>query len=122
MSSKLPFKDKFFKLVSSRVSDENHTLDVRKAYLVNIFNLVAILFSLPLGLNALFLSMYPLALTLLGITFILIINHIYLKVTHDQKSAAYVLSGLFFILMTYLVYTGGINQTGYFGYILYLSY
>jgi len=112
MNKNVPFYDFFYKVISNGIKEEEHSEDTRKVYLINIFTFVAILFLLPLGINALLLSSYFIALALLGITFILLVNFIYLRMSYKKNLAAYVISGLFFLLMTYLIYAGGIDQTG----------
>ena len=102
----------FTGFIRSGFTDYNNTEEVRKGYLINMFTFVALFFLLPLGINALLESFYPTAFALLFVSTILIINHIYLKLTHNQILASYVISTLFFFLMTYLIYTGGIYNTG----------
>jgi diguanylate cyclase (GGDEF)-like protein len=106
------FKEHFFKHVRTGIADHNNAEQVRKAYLINIFSFVALLFVFPLGINAYISSLYPLSFALLGITFVLVLNYLYLKVTYNQNIAVYIISGLFFFLMTYLVYAGGVSNTG----------
>jgi len=85
---------------------------VRKAYLVNSFIFLGIIFVLPLGINAIVKEIYILAFCLLLISIILFVTYAYLKVSYDQRTPAYVVSTIFFLLMLYLVNTGGVNNTG----------
>jgi len=105
-------KKHLYKYIRTGISDLDNTEEIRKAYLINIFTFVAILFVFPLGINAYFASLYSLSASLLGIAFILVANYYYLKATHNQNIAAFTVSTLFFILMTYLVYAGGVSNTG----------
>ena len=77
-----------------------------------MFTFVALVFVFPLGINALFEAFYSTGFALLFVSTILIINYIYLNITHNQILASYVVSTLFFFLMIYLVYTGGVSNTG----------
>ena len=110
--TKTPIKEHLFKHIRTGIADYENTEQVRRAYLINIFTFVAILFVFPLGINAYVASLYPLSVSLLGIAFILIVNYLYLKATHNQNIAAFTISALFFMLMTYLVYDGGVSNTG----------
>ena len=83
--TKTPFKEHFFKHIGTGIADHNNTEQVRKAYLINMFTFVAILFVFPLGINAYISSLYPLSFSLLGIAFILVVNYLYLKATHNQN-------------------------------------
>ena len=112
MSMALPLKNRFFKFISIGIADQENTEQVRKTYLINIFSFVALLFLLPLGASSFLSALYPLSFALLGIAFILVLNYFYLKVTHNQNLAAYTISALFFFLMTYLIYAGGVSNTG----------
>lgn len=105
-------KKHLYKHIRTGVANPDNTEEIRKAYLLNIFTFVAILFVFPLGINAYFASLYSLSASLLSIAFILVANYLYLKATHNQNIAAFTISTLFFILMTYLVYAGGVSNTG----------
>jgi len=110
-----PIKDKISKYFHIGVSTQDTMDEIRKLYLINTFNFIAILFVFPFGLNALLNGAYPLAVTLLGISFILTFNYFFLKVSdHPQKKdvSSYIISLLLFILMSYLIYSGGVNNTG----------
>jgi len=108
-------KDKISKYFHSGASTLDSMDEIRKLYLINTFNFIAILFVFPFGLNALLNASYPLALTLLSISIVLTFNYYFLKVSdHPQKKdfASYIISLLFSILMSYLIYTGGVDDTG----------
>ena len=107
------FKAKnFTRFIRSGFTDYKNTEEIRKGYLINMFTFVALFFLLPLGINALLESFYPTAFALFFVSTVLTINYIYLKLTHNQTLASYVVSTLFFFLMTYLLYTGGVHNTG----------
>ena len=112
MNISLPLKNSISRHVSIGITDQESPEQVRKSYLISIFSFVALLFLLPLGTNALIHALYPLSFALLGISFIIVLNYFYLKVSHNQTIAAYIVSGLFFFLMTYLTYAGGVSNTG----------
>jgi len=101
------------KSFNSNVSEYNLTVEkLRKIYLINIFNLIAFIFTFSLGIHALYLSMHILAFILLFVSIILVANYFYLKVAHKINIASGILSSLFFMLFLYLVYTGGVDRTG----------
>lgn len=112
MSMPFLIKNRIIKYFHSGASDYDSTEEMRKIYLINTFNLIAFLFVFPFGMNALYESMYILAFALLSISFILIVNYFFLKFSHKKEIASYVISTLFFILFSYLVYTGGLDNTG----------
>lgn len=112
MSITLYFKNSFSRYIQSGVSDYENAEEVRKAYIINAFTFVGILFVFPLGINAFLASLYPLAFALLSITMILVLNYFYFKVAHHENIAAFAISIMFFLLMTYLVYAGGVSDTG----------
>jgi len=108
----LYFKDKLFHFMHNGVVDKSDTEAIRRIYLINMFTFVGLFFTLPLGINAFCNAMFPLAIALLLISFVLIITFILLKITKNYKHASYAISALFFFLMAYLVYTGGVDHTG----------
>jgi len=110
----VPFfkKNHILKYFHSGAAEYDSTEEIRKTYLVNAFNLIAFLFVFPFGLNALYHSSYMLAFALLSISLILTINYFFLKFSHKKEIASFVISTLFFILFCYLIYTGGVDNTG----------
>ena len=112
MSMPFLIKNRIIKYFHSGASDYDSTEEMRKIYLINIFNLIAFLFVFPFGVNALYESLYMLAFTLLSISFILIVNYFFLKFSYKKEIASFTISTLCFILFSYLIYSGGVNNTG----------
>jgi len=108
----LYLKDKLFHFMHNGVVDKSDTEAIRRIYLLNMFTLVGLFFLFPLGLLALYNSMFSLAFVLIIASFMLSVNFIFLKLTHNYRHASYTISTLFFFLMVYLVYTGGVEKTG----------
>jgi len=105
-------KRNIFAYMSTGVRDPSDTEALRKSYLINSFILFGIIFVFPLGMNALSKGLGPLGLALLLVGFVLLINYYYLKTTYNQLFAAHTVSFLFFVLIMYLVYHGGVENTG----------
>ena len=84
----------------------------RKIHLIQLFNIVALVFIFPLSLNAVFTQQYNIAIPLVILTCLLSLNYYYLKKSSNAIIASHIIAMLFFILMLYLVYTGGIDTTG----------
>ncbi len=83
-----------------------------KKYLIYTFSIVGFIFVFLLGLNGLQTSDYILTTFLLGGSIFLLLNLLYLKMTGNYLYASYIMLYLFFALMVYLVYSGGVNNTG----------
>jgi len=92
-------------------SQENNE-EALKTYLIYIFSLVGFIFVFTLGLKGLYSSNIILTSLLLGGSVVLLLNLFYLKITENNVLSGYVVLYLFFPLMIYLVYTGGIDNTG----------
>ncbi len=110
----IPFliKNRIIKYFHCGASKYDSTEEMRKLYLINTFNLIAFFFVSLFGINALYKSFYMLAFVLFFISFILILNYFFLKFSQKKEIASFVISTLFFILFAYLVYSGGVNNTG----------
>ncbi len=85
---------------------------LHKTNLLQFFNLAALLFVFPLGIKAIFTHDYTLSAFLLSIGFVLIGNYYYLKKSSNTHLASHIITILFFSLFLYLVYAGGIDNTG----------
>jgi len=88
------------------------TNELWKINLIHLFNLIALLFTIPLSLNSIFSHQFNIGLPLLAIAIVILLNHYYLKKSKDINTASHVIAMLFFTLMLYLAYTGGVNNTG----------
>jgi len=85
---------------------------LNKIRLIQLFNLVALLFIVPLSIRSFVTQDYNIALPLLGVGLLMLFNFYYLKISKNETFASHFLSSVFLVLMTYLLYTGGINNTG----------
>lgn len=83
-----------------------------KTHLIYLFNFIALLFVVPLGLQAFFMQTYDIAYPLFTVAAAILFNYYFLKMKKNEEAAAHLLAIVFFILMLYLIYTGGINHTG----------
>jgi len=83
-----------------------------KIHLIQLFNLVALLFLLPFTLKNIVSADYIIAILLLSVVLVIIFNYYYLNKTKNVTFSSHLLSSTFFILMTYLIYAGGVNNTG----------
>ncbi len=86
---------------------------LRKISLIQLFNFIGVVFVTPLGLKAIYGGQYAIAIPLLIAAVVLFANYYYLKESNNEKTTAHVIVTLFFALMLYLTYTGGINNTGH---------
>ena len=98
------FKDGFY-------SHENYE-ETLKVYLIYSFSLIGFVFVFILGLKGFDTSNTILTTFLLGGSVVLLFNIIYLKRTYNYMIAGYIVLYLFFSLMLYLIYSGGVDNTG----------
>jgi diguanylate cyclase (GGDEF)-like protein len=87
--------------------------DIRRVFIINLFASVGVLFTLPLGLVSLFQEKLVLGGFLLLIAFLYAINHVYLRRTHNHALSGNFVIYPLYVLMIYLVYTGGVKGTGH---------
>lgn len=83
-----------------------------KIHLIQLFNLVTLLFILPFTLKNILSADYIVAMLLLAVALVTLFNYYYLKKSENVNFASHLLSSTFFILMIYLIYAGGVNNTG----------
>ena len=105
----------------SGVSDHKDTELLRKVFLINLFGLVGITFLGLLGIVALFQHNYLLSASLLAVTLLYYLNHFILKKTLNYNLASKIILYPLGLLFVYLVYTGGVNNTGIIWIFLYPS-
>lgn len=98
-------------LLGGFYSQEN-TEETLKKYLIYTFSVVGFIFVFLLGLVGITTSDYILTTFFLGGSLLLLINLFYLKITSNHTYAGYIMLYLFFALIIYLIYSGGINNTG----------
>jgi diguanylate cyclase (GGDEF)-like protein len=86
--------------------------DSLKVYLIYTFSIVGFIFTFILGLSSLSSFSYESNVFLLGGALFLLINLAYLKVTDNHFYAGYIMLYLIFVLILYLIYSGGYHNTG----------
>lgn len=93
----------------------NHsfTNSSRRAFIINLFCLVGVLFTAPLGALSLVKGNLLVGGSLLSIATIYTLNHLYLRRTKNYLFSANVILYPLYALMLYLVYSGGVNGTGH---------
>ncbi len=91
---------------------QKRTKNTLKVYLIYMFSIIGFFFTLILGFVGLYNENNTLAFFLLTDAFVLVLNFIYMKITGNYKVASYVILYFFFLLMIYLVYSGGVSNTG----------
>ncbi|HIQ27969.1 MAG TPA: GGDEF domain-containing protein [Sulfurovum sp.] len=98
--------------LSSGFFSPDNIEEALKIYTIYTFSVVGFIFVFILGLLGFSTSDYILTTFLLGGALLLLINLVYLKITANHIYASYMMLYLFFALMIYLVYGGGVNNTG----------
>lgn len=112
-SNKTKNKSAWQKFFYFGIEDESFSENARRILIINLFALVGILFTLPLGVISLFTGRTTLGLFLLLIAILYAMNHIFLRFSQNPSlSGSFVIYPLY-ALMIYLVYTGGMNGTGH---------
>ncbi len=86
--------------------------DTLRQYFIYMFSLVGIAFTLILGLINLSNPNSVLSFLLLCGAFILIVNFMYMMKTNNHHVSSYIVLYFFLVLMLYLVYSGGVSNTG----------
>lgn len=94
-------------------SDDVFSEDIRRVFIINLFASVGVLFTFPLGVGSLIEGEYVLGSVLILIAFLYAINHIYLRRTHNHALSGNFVIYPLYVLMIYLVYSGGVNGTGH---------
>ena len=101
-----------FKYLQSGFYSPERSEEAFKIYLIYTFSLIGFLFSFTLGLAGVSTSNYILTSFLLGGSLILCLNIYYLKITGNHRVSSNVFLYLFIAAMIYLVYSGGVHNTG----------
>ncbi|MFT2098215.1 GGDEF domain-containing protein [Marinomonas sp. 2405UD66-6] len=106
-------KSAWLKFFYVGVEDEPFSENARRVLIINLFTIVGICFTLPLGIISLFTGRTTLGLCLVLIAVLYAMNHVFLRFSHNHSlSGSFVIYPLY-ALMIYLVYTGGMNGTGH---------
>lgn len=108
-------KTKVFWLTSLYVGDVSGAFsdDVRRAFIINLFSSVGVIFTLPLGVVALFEEEHVLGFCLLMVALLYTANHVYLRRTHNHAVSGNFVIYPLYILMIFLIYSGGVKGTGH---------
>ncbi len=93
-------------------SQENNE-ETLKVYLIYSFSLIGFIFIFGFGLKDIHTSNLTLIIFLLFGSLLLLLNIFYLKITGNHIISGYIVLYFFFALMFYLVYSGGIDNTGF---------
>ena len=92
-------------------SSHNYEITL-KTYLIYIFSMIALVICLIMGINCVLDEYTFLADILFCGAGLLIFNIVYLKLTDNAIISAYIILYFLLVLMVYLIYSGGVNQTG----------
>ena len=95
------------------VTDGVFSEDARRVFIINFFATVGILFTFPLGFFSLYNDEITRGIVLLSIALLYVINHVYLRYTHNYVVSGNLVIYPLYALMIYLIYTGGFNGTGH---------
>jgi len=87
--------------------------ETRRVFIINLFATVGALFAFPLGLSSLYEGETVLGAFLIFIAFLYSMNHVYLRYTHNHTVSGNFVIYPLYILMIYLIYTGGTKGTGH---------
>ena len=102
--------DKSTDSVVSSIDEDPEAL--RRISILKLFGGIGILFTLPFGVLSLFEDNYLLSLLLLLIAALLSINHYLIVNKETYVFGSHIIVYIFFFLFLYLVYSGGVGNTG----------
>ena len=97
-------------IVELSIKEDPETL--QKISILKLFIILGILFTLPLGILSLFQDNIILSFSLLFISALLLVNYYFIFNSKMYTFASTLLVYLFFFLFLYLVYSGGVENTG----------
>ncbi|MCZ2721751.1 GGDEF domain-containing protein [Marinomonas sp. 15G1-11] len=95
------------------LSGEDLSEQSRRILLINLFCLVGVLFTLPHGILAFIDGDMMIAASTLSIASLYTFNHIYLRLTFNYEVSSNIILYPLFMLMFFLLYSGGVAQTGF---------
>ena len=102
--------DKSADSVVSSIDEDPEAL--RRISILKLFGGIGILFTLPFAVLSLFEDNYLLSLILLLIVALLSINHYLITNKETYVFGSHIIVYIFFFLFLYLVYSGGVGNTG----------
>ncbi|TPE50902.1 GGDEF domain-containing protein [Maribrevibacterium harenarium] len=85
----------------------------RRIFIINLFCMVGVTFTFPLGVLALFSGRWGMGIGLLALAALYTANHFFLRRTQNHVLSSNVILYPLYLLMLYLVYSGGVNGTGH---------
>ncbi|MEO9656278.1 GGDEF domain-containing protein [Marinomonas sp.] len=95
------------------LSDGAKSEGSRRVFMINLFSLVGLIFTLPLGLSSLFNGRLFLGVCLVSVAVIYGCNHLLLRFTHNHQLSGGLIIYPLYGLMLGLFYFGGIEGTGH---------
>lgn len=105
------FNSIFDYLKNGFYSSDNYEITL-KVYLIYIFSALILTIFFILGTNCMLETNPLLGNILYGGTGLFLSNILYLKVTKNYTISAYIILYFLFVLMLYLIYSGGVRHTG----------
>lgn len=84
----------------------------RKIYLIKLFGIIGVLVTLPFGLLSMYYGNMKLSILLIVIAVFLSVNYFLVVKTTRYVFASNIIVYLFLLLFVYLVYSGGVENTG----------
>ncbi len=87
--------------------------DSRRTFIINLFCLVGVLFTAPLGILALIHGSLLVGFGLIFVAVLYFFNHLFIRRTQNHVLSGNVILYPLYALMLYLVYSGGVNGTGH---------
>lgn len=107
------WKQWFATTLNAGAINHSFTNSSRRAFIINLFCLVGVLFTAPLGVLSLVKGNLLVGGGLITIAIIYFLNHLYLRITKNYLFSANVILYPLYTLMLYLVYSGGVHGTGH---------
>ncbi|MEW6983379.1 GGDEF domain-containing protein [Colwelliaceae bacterium 6471] len=94
------------------ISEDNNDEKNRKIFIINLFGFVGMLITMLMAINAIVKAHYTLAALLFFACSIFYLGRYIQKVTQNYQLSSSIILYSLFILMFYLIQTGGVNNTG----------
>ncbi len=107
----LKLKKRLFEYFNKGISSDTYN-DNSKIFIINLFAFIGMTITAMMAISALVNNNHPLALALFGSSIIYYLGRYIHIVSNNKPLASSVILINLFILMFFLVYTGGVNNTG----------
>lgn len=105
-------KQLLINLFTAGISSNNSDDENRKIFIINLFSMLGLLTVVTLGLSAYLNDNADLALALLAASLVFLSGVVYQYITGKANWSSIVSVSALFILLVYLVQSGGVNNTG----------